>query len=472
MQPSDRIKGVILAGGPSKGTRFRPLSLYLPKALFPLAGLPMIEHHIDALCRIPGLCEIIILGLYDPEVFRAYLEEKSKSLALLSTHPVPIRYLKEPGALGTAGGLLHFHDEIVKDDPCFFYFLHADICSPFPLLGLLEAHKQNVRKYGAICTMTGHQCTQDRGSSLQYGCIVHDGDTDKVIHYVEKPDTFISNLINCGIYIFQADGIFRVLKERISQRVPAEADPDDLILDKTFTSCLDIQSGTNSSLSSSRGSIYKSHMHNRSNSIGRLAVKEYHLSLEQDVLVPLCDKSKLFVFETKGFWYQIKTSESTLVANRLYLDHYAQIGRQNDRIACSNESTPSNVSKEPFKLISPSVYIHPNTVVHESSKIGPNVSIGEGCIIGKGVRLRDCIVLSNVIVNDFVYIHDSIIGWDSQIGMWSRIEGKSEDIVTHKRPSVTILAGDVLVHPEVMLRQCIVLPHKELKANFHDEIIM
>jgi len=31
----DSYKGVILVGGPSKGTRFRPLSLDVPKPLFP-----------------------------------------------------------------------------------------------------------------------------------------------------------------------------------------------------------------------------------------------------------------------------------------------------------------------------------------------------------------------------------------------------------------------------------------------------
>ena len=34
------VKGVILVGGPSRGTRFRPISLYNPKPLFPIAGTP------------------------------------------------------------------------------------------------------------------------------------------------------------------------------------------------------------------------------------------------------------------------------------------------------------------------------------------------------------------------------------------------------------------------------------------------
>jgi len=31
------MKGIILVGGPSTGTRFRPLSMDLPKPLFPIA---------------------------------------------------------------------------------------------------------------------------------------------------------------------------------------------------------------------------------------------------------------------------------------------------------------------------------------------------------------------------------------------------------------------------------------------------
>ena len=46
------------------GTRFRPLSLDLPKPLFAVAGFPIIQHHIEACVQIPFLKEIIILGYY------------------------------------------------------------------------------------------------------------------------------------------------------------------------------------------------------------------------------------------------------------------------------------------------------------------------------------------------------------------------------------------------------------------------
>lgn len=54
-------------GGPSRGTRFRPLSLEIPKPLFPIAGIPLVEHHIIACKKLEDLKEILLLGFYKDE---------------------------------------------------------------------------------------------------------------------------------------------------------------------------------------------------------------------------------------------------------------------------------------------------------------------------------------------------------------------------------------------------------------------
>ena len=54
------VKAVILVGGPGKGTRFRPLSLEVPKPLFPLAGRAMIEHHIKACSELNDMQEVCL----------------------------------------------------------------------------------------------------------------------------------------------------------------------------------------------------------------------------------------------------------------------------------------------------------------------------------------------------------------------------------------------------------------------------
>lgn len=44
-------KAIILTGGPSKGTRFRPLSLDSPKPLFPVVGKPLIFQHLKVIFK-------------------------------------------------------------------------------------------------------------------------------------------------------------------------------------------------------------------------------------------------------------------------------------------------------------------------------------------------------------------------------------------------------------------------------------
>lgn len=69
------LKGVILVGGPSVGTRFRPLSMDVPKPLFPIAGNALIYHHVVALSKVPGMKEILLIGFFETSVFDRFLSE-------------------------------------------------------------------------------------------------------------------------------------------------------------------------------------------------------------------------------------------------------------------------------------------------------------------------------------------------------------------------------------------------------------
>ena len=69
------LKGIILVGGHSSGTRFRPLSMETPKPLFPIANKPLIYHHISALAKVPDMKEILIIGFYESTVFDRFLNE-------------------------------------------------------------------------------------------------------------------------------------------------------------------------------------------------------------------------------------------------------------------------------------------------------------------------------------------------------------------------------------------------------------
>ena len=58
---------------------------------------------------MPGIKEVILVGYYDETVFRDFIKDSSKEFPQFK-----IQYLREYQALGTAGGLYHFRDAILK----------------------------------------------------------------------------------------------------------------------------------------------------------------------------------------------------------------------------------------------------------------------------------------------------------------------------------------------------------------------
>lgn len=93
------------------------------------------------------------------------------------------------------------------------------------------------------------------------------------------------------------------------------------------------------------------------------------LRLEQDVITSLAASRKLFVYESKDFWRQIKSAGSAVPASALYLSHFQKI---NSKLL----TAPGKPGSGGPTIIAP-VYIDASAEVDESAKIGPNVSLGE-----------------------------------------------------------------------------------------------
>jgi mannose-1-phosphate guanylyltransferase len=422
-------KAVILVGGPSRGTRFRPLSLDVPKPLFEVAGHPIIYHSLKALAKVPGLREVILVGYYDENVFRDFIKDSAKEFPHLR-----IQYLREYQALGTAGGLYHFRDAILKGNPERFFVLNADVCCSFPLGEMLKLFEEK----DAEAVILGTRVTDEAASN--FGCLVSDSHTKRVLHYVEKPESHISNLINCGVYLFTTECIFPSIRSAIKRRT---ARP--------------------------RLVSYPSSENLESYFIGQAEEVENSevLRLEQDILSDLADSNRFFVHETKDFWRQIKTAGSAVPANALYLQKAFQ--------AQSDELTP------PSATILPPVYIHPTATVDPTAKLGPNVSIGPRAVIGAGARVKESIVLEDVEIRHDACVLYSIVGWSSRVGAWARVEGTPTPASSHttsiikngvKVQSITILGKECTVGDEVRVQNCICLPYKELKRDVANEVIM
>ena len=190
------VNAVIIVGGPSTVTDFRPLSLYQPKPLFPIAGRPLIYHHLKALAGVPDLQEVFLVGYYEASQFTAFLEEVRQELKLR------VRYLREFEPLGTGGGLYHFRDQIQRGEPDSIIFMHMDVCCTFPLNELLafHRHQQRLTNGQAIGSILSTRVPIEVAKN--FGCMVIDPESKRLCHYVEKPETNVSDLISCGIYVF------------------------------------------------------------------------------------------------------------------------------------------------------------------------------------------------------------------------------------------------------------------------------
>jgi len=423
------LKAVILIAGPQKGTRFRPLSLDVPKPLFPVAGLPIVQHHIEACAKVCSIKEVLILGFYPACEMADFVSEMS---AKYRSSLLSIRYLQEYAPLGTAGGIYHFRDQIRAGNPDAFFVMNGDVCADFPLEEMLSFHST---KEEAVATVLGTEAT--RQQSVNYGCIVEDKATHALLHYVEKPSSYISTLINCGVYIFSPQ-IFPMLQSVFNGKQNSSLTLDDP-----------------DSSSRSRETIW----------------------LERDVLVPLAGTNTAFLYQTSNWWSQIKTAGSAIYANRHYLALFRET--HGDRLA--GEDSKAKIVGD--------VYIHPSAEVDPTAVLGPNVSIGRNVRVGVGARVRESIVLGNSSIGEHSLVIYSVVGWDSSVGAWSRVEGTPEDPNPNKpfakmensplfncsgqlNPSITILGSHVVVPSEVILLNSIVLPHKELSGSHKNQIIL
>ncbi|XP_016746845.1 mannose-1-phosphate guanyltransferase alpha isoform X2 [Gossypium hirsutum] len=410
----EKVVAVIMVGGPTKGTRFRPLSFNTPKPLFPLAGQPMVHHPISACKRIPNLAQIFLIGFYEEREFTLYVSSISNELK------IPVRYLKEDKPHGSAGGLYYFRNIIMEDNPSHIFLLNCDVCCSFPLTDMLEAHK----RYSGMGTVLVIKVSAE--SASQFGELVADPITKELLHYTEKPETFVSDLINCGVYVFTPD-IFTAIQEVSTHR-------EDQANLRHLTSFETLQSPTR-------------------------ALPQDFVRLDQDILSPFAGKKQLYTYETMDFWEQIKTPGMSLKCSGLYL---AQFRYTSPDLLAGGDGTKS-------ASIVGDVYVHPSAKVHPTAKIGANVSISANVRVGAGVRLIGCIILDDVEVQENAVVINSIVGWKSSIGKWSRVQADGD---YNAKLGITILGEAVIVEDEVVVINSIVLPNKTLNVSVQDEIIL
>jgi mannose-1-phosphate guanylyltransferase len=180
------MQAVILVGG--QGTRLRPITYDIPKALVPLRNRPFMGYMLDFL-RSGGLGGAVLSLGYLPTPIQEYLAE-------CDLNGFSVDYAVEDRALGTAGGIKNATRYINGDGPVVA--LNGDVLSGMDLRNLIEQHESS----GALATIT----LTSVEDPTAYGLV--EVDHDMVVHrFIEKPaaDEVTTSLVNAGIYVLEPE---------------------------------------------------------------------------------------------------------------------------------------------------------------------------------------------------------------------------------------------------------------------------
>src|SRR5262249_3196128 len=136
-QEGGKMKAFLLAAG--VGSRLRPLTDTIPKAMLVIDDRPLLDIWLDAL-DLAGVDEVLINLHHLPDVVRHHVAERSG--------PPEIRLVFEPELLGSAGTLRSNRSWVRGEE--LFLACNADNLTDFDLRSLIDAH----RSHGSIATLT------------------------------------------------------------------------------------------------------------------------------------------------------------------------------------------------------------------------------------------------------------------------------------------------------------------------------
>jgi NDP-sugar pyrophosphorylase family protein len=176
----------VLAAG--EGTRLRPLTLNLPKAMVPVAGQPLLAHTLAWLAQ-HGIREVAINLHHCPEAITDFFGDGSAS-------GMRITYSYEDRLLGTAGAARRLAS-FLGDGP--FLVVYGDVLTDLDLTALLRLHHERaIGEPGAAATLALHRVP----NPTEVGLVGLDA-SGRVTRFQEKPrpEEVFTDLANAGVLV-------------------------------------------------------------------------------------------------------------------------------------------------------------------------------------------------------------------------------------------------------------------------------
>jgi mannose-1-phosphate guanylyltransferase len=311
---------MVLAAG--LGTRLRPITYEMPKPMVPVLNKPVMEHILRLLAR-HGFEQTIANLHWFPELIEGYFGDGSAS-------GVSLAYSREEALLGTSGGVRNAA-EFLGDS---FLVISGDALTDIDLRAMREFHDS----HDGIATLA----TKRVDDTTQFGVAIT-GSDGRIQGFQEKPDPAeaLSDLANCGIYMFRAE-IFDFFPPPGTSKAAGPGDPDGF---------------------------------------ADWAMDVFPRLLESDV--------PFYSHEIEAYWNDIGNLEELRAGNLDALSGAVAVDREGELV--DGFRSGERMEGEP-DLLGP-VLLGPGCEIGDDVRIdGPTV-IGDGVKVGAGARLREVIAL-------------------------------------------------------------------------------
>jgi mannose-1-phosphate guanylyltransferase len=312
---------MVLAAG--LGTRLRPITYAIPKPMVPVLNRPVMEHIVRLLAG-HGLSEAIANLHWFPETIEGHFGDGS-------AFGVELSYSREEALLGTSGGVRNAAGFLGDS----FLVISGDALTDIDLGAMRAFHES----HDGIATLA----TKRVDDTTQFGVAITGAD-GRIQGFQEKPDPSeaLSDLANCGIYMFRAE-IFDFFPTPGTSKAAGEGDPADF---------------------------------------ADWAMDVFPALLENDV--------PFYSHEIEAYWNDIGNLDELRQGNLDALHGAVEIDPGAPEVA---EGVRSASSLDGAEVEGPAL-IGQGVEVGSGVRIQGPAIVGDGCRLGDGVWIRDSILLS------------------------------------------------------------------------------